>query len=627
MSLRSLLALSLLSGCPADRGTSGPLGIPLAQDGQVYAGAAAIDLTPTITETFTDVNDDGYFDGCLDDPAAAGEGCDEPFDDVDGDGWFDAVFIAGYGPMRPAQGVHDPVWVRAVVLAQDGEYLAIVACDFVGLSHARISPASLVLQASGFNKDRLLVSSTHNHQGPDTMGLWGNPEDFANPVSGRDLQYQERVTAAIERAVRQAAAAMEPVTLRVGAGQLRDRDPYFNGASFGGGNPTAKMHGMVHDIRDPVVVSDQLLVLQGLDSGSDAVFTLTSWSGHPEVWGDHNNLISSDWVGVTRDILEQTFGGVAVHVPECLGGMQSAGGGDLPMVDEEGVHLYQECDAEAVADPDDEQCYGLEVGADRVDAAGDQVPQWPEDETWDFTRSHGWHIAEAAIDYLAAGEDISFSPFRIEWERFYVPVENMGYQLLGPMDLFDVNLDDLVDDPELCPEAEEDDLGCVAMRTFRATLGPIGLIGAPGELLPEIAWGLPEDDAQWLAEADDPTARGGDVGLYFPQHDHDCDALEWEQCSDEFEVDECDCLSVHAWPYTLNHDASVPPLLSLLDTEYVAVLGAADNYLSYIIPEPDFNTRVSLLTDDGDHYEDTVSPGSNFGTRLQEAQLRIDERW
>jgi hypothetical protein len=54
----------------------------------------------------------------------------------------------------------------------------------------------------------------------------------------------------------------------------------------------------------------------------------------------------------------------------------------------------------------------------------------------------------------------------------------------------------------------------------------------------------------------------------------------------------------------------------------------ADNYLSYIIPEPDFNRDVTLLSpSDGDHYEDTVSPASGFATKIQDAQLAISERW
>jgi len=604
---------------------SAPLGMILVEDGVTYAGAAAVDVTPELGESFTDLDGDGTFDGCLDDPDASGEDCDEPFDDADGDGWFDALFIGGYGPMRPALGIHDSITVRAVVLAEDGEYVALVGMDLVGLANKRIHAARDALAEDGFDPDRLLASSTHNHQGPDTMGLWGNPEDFANPVSGLDPDYQERVVAAIEQAVRDAAGAMEPVTLRVGAVAMRDMDPYFNGENFGGPNPSEKMHGMVHDIRDPVVVSDQLLVMQGTgDAGT--VFTWTSWSGHPEVWGDANNEISSDWVGVAREVLESTYGGVAVHMPECLGGMQSAGGGDLPLVDADGVHVHQTCDAAAVADPDDEQCFGEEEGSTRTDADGNPVPEWAEDETWDFVRSHGWHIAEATMSALEAGEDVSASPIRVEAEELYVPVTNVGFELLGGLDIFDLDLTDGVFDTDLCPEAGDAEAGCLEMRTFRVVLGPVGFVTAPGELFPELAWGLPEDDPVWVEGAADPAARGPD-SRYFVQHDPDCNDVDWTECTTTDAIDDCDCLATHAWPYEIHVDPATPPLLDLLDTEYRAALGMLDNYGGYIVPQPDFNTYIWLMTDDGDHYEDTVSMSYLFGTKLAEAQLRIDDRW
>jgi len=619
------------SGAPADDddttddpGT--PLGMILAEDGVAYAGAGQVDITPEVVETFTDLNEDGTFDGCLDDPAAAGEDCDEPFDDVDGDGWFDAVFIGGYGPMRPAQGVHDAITIGAVVISYDAEYVALVGMDLVGLANKRIHVARDRLAEDGFDPDRLLASATHNHEGPDTMGLWGNPEDFGNPVSGLIPEYQERVVDGIEQAVRDAAGSMEAVTLKVGAVQMRDLDPYFNGSSFGGGNPTSKMHGLIHDIRDPVLVSDQLLVLQGLREDDTAVFTWTNWSGHPEVWGDQNGLISSDWVGVTREILQAEYGGVAVHMPECLGGMQSAGGGNVPMVDDNGDHVFQACDAEAVVDEADEGCFGKEVGDTRTDEDGNPVPEWPEDETWDFVRSHGWHIAEATMAALDAGEVIEDATIRVDVEPIYVPVTNVGFQLLGQMDLFDVDLTDTISDSDLCPEASELDAECLEMRTFRAAIGPVGLVTAPGELFPEIAWGLPEDDPRWLDEVDDPTARGPEAP-YFPQHDPACNEVDWVECTTTTSVGDCDCLDVHAWPYTIHHDPSVPPLLDLLDTEYRAVLGMLDNYGGYIVPEPDFNTHISLLTEDGDHYEDTVSMSYRFGNKLLEAQQAIDDRW
>ncbi len=614
--------LLLMLACQSDQA---PLGMVIEQDGVTYAGAAVINITPVITDLFDDVDGDNLFTGCMDDPDA--ETCKEGFEDVDGDGWFDAVWIGGFSPLRPALEVHDPVYARATVISHDGEYIALVALDLVGLGSPRIYDAKYRLGASGFDGDRLVVASSHNHQGPDTMGLWGNPYDFSDPLSGANPVYQNLVSYAIEYAVREAARDMKPVSLTVGTERMRDRSPYFNGPAFGGRNPTEHMHGMIDDHRDPIVISDQLLVLQGVADGGETVFTLTNWSGHPEVRGSKNNAISSDWVGVTRQVLEAEYGGIALHLPECLGGMMSALGGDLPLVLDDGTHVYQTCTAEDVSNEADEACYGLAEGDTRIDEEGLSVPEWSEKNSWEFVTSHGWHIAEAAIDALTAGESLEASPLRVDIENYYLPIENFAYNLLGPTGIFDLGLDDAVTDPALCPDAAASDIGCLETTTMRIQLGPIGFVTVPGELLPELAWGFPEDDPLWALEAADPTARGSGA-RYFPQHDADCDTLAYAECQETDEIGDCNCLKVHAWPYTLNDDPTVPPLLEHLDTEYRAVIGAADNYMSYIIPEPDFNRDVTLLSpSNGDHYEDTVSPTPQFATQIQEAQQRISDRW
>jgi hypothetical protein len=583
-----------------------PLGMTLEHDGVVYAGAANVDLTPVIAETYTDLNGNFTFDGCLDNPT--GVDCPagpETFDDVDGDGWFDATFIGGFGPMRPANGIHDPITARAFVLAQDGEYIAFVSLDLVGLGTPPIHEARDRIAIEGFDPDHLIVQSTHNHQGPDAIGLWGNPYDLANPVSGRNPEYQARIVDAIEAAVRQAAGSMVPVDLKIGRVAMRDRSQWFNGVNFGGKNPTATMHGMVHDIRDPIVVSDQLLVLQGVGSDGNAVFTWTNWSGHPETRGGDNDQISSDWIGVERDVLEAEFGGVAIHSPECLGGMQSALGGDLPLVDPDGTHVMS----------------GVQ------DADGDDVPVWAEHDSWEFITSHGWHIAEAAIDALDTAETVQATPIRVETEPIYVPIENIAYKLLGPKGMFDLDFDDAITDTTVCPEAADGETGCIPTRTSRIQVGSLGLVSVPGELLPEVAWGFPADDPQWDAEVGTPAARGPGA-TYFPQSDPDCVDIPYETCRSTQAIGDCDCLSVHASPYVFALDPAVRPLLDGLDTPYKAALSMTDNYMSYIVPEPDFNTAVNLLSaNDGDHYEDTVSPSKAFATRIQAAQQVIDTRW
>ena len=143
---------------------------------------------------------------------------------------------------------------------------------------------------------------------------------------------------------------MQPVNITVGQTWMNQESPWFNGTSRGGNHPLTSTFGMINDLRDPRVVSDQLLVIRGTHTSDDTgVFTLTSWAGHPEVEGGKNLGISADWVGVTRDALESKLGGTAIHVPEALGGMQSALYMELPLVDADGTHHYETCSDEDVA--------------------------------------------------------------------------------------------------------------------------------------------------------------------------------------------------------------------------------------------------------------------------------------
>ena len=99
------------------------------------------------------------------------------------------VFMAGYGMNRKATGVHDPLFARAVVLAHQRQRIAIVALDLIGLQY----PAVKAIRARLPEIDYVLVCSTHNHEGPDVIGIWGR-----GPLHrGVDDAYVESV---IERA-------------------------------------------------------------------------------------------------------------------------------------------------------------------------------------------------------------------------------------------------------------------------------------------------------------------------------------------------------------------------------------------------------------------------------------------
>ena len=86
------------------------------------------------------------------------------------------VYMAGFGHNRKATGVLDPIKVRAVVIQSGRQKIAFACADVVGLFLPCVEHVRKELP--GF--DYVVVSSTHNHHGPDTMGLWGE-----NPFKSR----------------------------------------------------------------------------------------------------------------------------------------------------------------------------------------------------------------------------------------------------------------------------------------------------------------------------------------------------------------------------------------------------------------------------------------------------------
>src|SRR6266849_2514810 len=118
------------------------------------------------------------------------------------------VYLAGFGQNRKATAVHDPLMARAVVLKQGERAIALVSVDLVGFFYPSVLRVREELK--GFHY--VLVSSTHNHEGPDTVGMWG-PNPF---TSGVDKTYVKSVEERIVEAVKSADKAAKSVQAWIG---------------------------------------------------------------------------------------------------------------------------------------------------------------------------------------------------------------------------------------------------------------------------------------------------------------------------------------------------------------------------------------------------------------------------
>jgi hypothetical protein len=207
----------------------------------------------------------------------------------------DPVFMAGFGQNRKATAVHDPLMARAVVLREGGRKLALVSVDLVGYSLPDV--VAVRRQLPGFSY--VLVSSTHNHEGPDTIGLWG-PSPFK---SGVDLAFMKRVQEQIIKAVREADVAAGTVTVRLG---------------------TACAPELLHDGREPYVKHDELTALQFSDKTGKPSGIVVQWNCHPETLGSKNTELSADFVGATVAYLRAKYGCPVAYFTGTVGGLMTS---------------------------------------------------------------------------------------------------------------------------------------------------------------------------------------------------------------------------------------------------------------------------------------------------------------
>ena len=284
--------------CPGDPGC------PDEGDGVLHAGAAAVDLTPTDLKegpSFVDVDGDAMYERRVD-----------SFTDANGNGVFDAYWIGGFDYGRPAMGVHDPIEARVLALSRNRTTVVLVSADFMGFFHNSIVEVRERLPAAAAAEvDLLLWSSTHNHEAPDMLGMWGIDETH----SGQDPVYLAWVQQQVAEAVVEALDARVPATLVHGSIRAEDA----------GGS---QAH-LLEDTRDPVVINPFLNVLQVLAAdGGATIATVVNYGSHPEeLWGS-NMLLTADFPHYLRRAVEQGvpghfdgLGGVCIYVQSTCGGL------------------------------------------------------------------------------------------------------------------------------------------------------------------------------------------------------------------------------------------------------------------------------------------------------------------
>jgi hypothetical protein len=134
--------------------------------------------------------------------------------------------MAGYYYNRAADGVHDDLFAKALVLESEGVRVALVACDVESLPRAIVEQARKKIEAdTGIGGAAVMISATHSHTGPVILEDH-SPEKLEGEMLNIARKYAEDLPAKIAESVQLAVVALKPV--RVSAGIGREPSLTFN---------------------------------------------------------------------------------------------------------------------------------------------------------------------------------------------------------------------------------------------------------------------------------------------------------------------------------------------------------------------------------------------------------------
>jgi hypothetical protein len=363
------------------------------------------------------------------------------------------VYMAGFGQNRKATKVHDTINARAVVLSDGDTKIAMVSVDVVGIFLPTVEQIREKLP--GFKY--VLVSATHNHEGPDTLGIWG-PNPFQ---SGVDPDYLVKVVNGCVDAAKAADKARKPATAAIGT----TSDP-----------------SLIRDSRLPIVLHDEIVAIRFEDSSTKKpIGILVQWNCHPEVLDSKNTEITADFVNYTVAHLRKSQSCPVAYFTGTVGGLMTTL--HLPIKDEKGNEL--------------------------------------KDGTFEKAERYGTLVGQLADKALKSATPVSLTPFEVRSREILVPVENNLYRLAWQFGTLNRQLypwEGTATPKQFTPTKDASKPAAVKTEVGYLKLGDLEIAVIPGEIYPELVLGKVQDPVDPGADFPDAPIEPSIYGQFKSKH-------------------------------------------------------------------------------------------------------------
>jgi hypothetical protein len=206
-----------------------------------------------------------------------------------------------------SEGVERDLTATALVLSDGFASVAILACDilFIQSPHADRIRRRIGTRL-GIPADQVLINASHTHLGPTLPG-W-------QPISGEQAQLQERYLGVLEETLAgvaaTAAANLRPARLGAGKGSaplgINRRERLESGKVVIGENPQG-------------AVDHEVAVVRVDDLSGKPLATVMTAGCHTVVLGPRTRLLSPDFIGPARELVEGATGAPALFLQGAAG--------------------------------------------------------------------------------------------------------------------------------------------------------------------------------------------------------------------------------------------------------------------------------------------------------------------
>ncbi len=198
--------------------------------------------------------------------------------------------LGGYGDRmsRPAIGVHDRVWAKALVVRQGQKRFALVTADILAFPPGFKAAVIGALSSDGWTADQLMLLASHSHTSIDMEAI--DPRNtFGIPQLGIfNKALFDRMVVLFAHVVSEAGKSQSACTV---------------------GTTSVLLAGWSHNRRPGNQATQPELTITRIDRARGPLAVLVNWTAHPTFMDADDMMFSGDWPGHMQRTIEALIGG------------------------------------------------------------------------------------------------------------------------------------------------------------------------------------------------------------------------------------------------------------------------------------------------------------------------------